>query len=363
MRTEHIPEILKTAFDIRDKGGMLYPCFVSAPGLAKTFSVKKFAQDNGLGLVILSCSTLEPPDFRGFPDKIEVDGKARLDFATPIFWPSSGKGIILLEELNRSPSSIMQCVLSLTDIRRGFDNYTLPEGWIVVANINAEDSVYETASLDPALKDRLEFFNVEFHKDSFVSFIKAAGWNKTLIRFIESGIWKFIDPESVGNIPGSKYISPRTLSRFNDYLESKSDEKFKQTFYTSILGVSVAKDFSDFENDHTILLYKDFLANKKEALAKLKAFSNVENMESQKLHIFITDLLDQESVPDKHLAEVLRVIPADQSLGLLKALEDKTKDYTISTKLLKDFPFLKDIIRPAVKYMTSEAKSSSSSSS
>src|SRR5690349_23141883 len=125
MKPTEIMTVLDVALQARRNGEVFNPLFVSAPGLGKTEITLQWAKERGLNAIVMSLASYDAPDFKGFPVTTTVNGKQRLSFALPDVFPQEGEGVIVLEELNRAPTSIMQAVLSLTDGRRGFDGYVL----------------------------------------------------------------------------------------------------------------------------------------------------------------------------------------------------------------------------------------------
>lgn len=350
MKPSEIGDILEMSLRARTNGSIFNPCFVGAPGLGKTEIIQQWAKDKGLASVTLSLSTIDPPDFKGFPNIEVIRGRQRLNFATPHFWPDEGMGVIILEEMNRSQPSIMQCILSLADARRGFDGYRLPEGWIIVASVNAEEGLCDVTTMDPALKDRFEMFSVVYDKQTHVDYMSATDYNKELQNFIESGTWSYQTPETIGNTPGAKYNSPRTFSKLNAALFAGFKPNHEQMIYDTILGGNVGKDFYNFRHNESPVMFNDLLKHEEPSLAKLVKFSDPNNYKNGMISLTVKDILDHATIKDELLAKVVRVIPVEQGVPLIRDLEIKTKDETLLTRLVKAYPDLKTVISSVRKY-------------
>jgi hypothetical protein len=76
--------------------------------------------------------------------------------------PSSGKGLLVFEELNRAPKYMQGPCLQLLTARR-LNDYVLPKGWLPVACVNPCGEGYLTDELDTALASR--FLRVEVEPD------------------------------------------------------------------------------------------------------------------------------------------------------------------------------------------------------
>jgi len=84
-------------------------------------------------------SQMDPSDLRGLP-YVTKDGKT--GWAYPSWLPTKGKGILLLDEVNLAPPLVQSSAYQLVlDGKLG--DYTLPEGWgIIAAGNRAEDKAY-----------------------------------------------------------------------------------------------------------------------------------------------------------------------------------------------------------------------------
>ena len=139
-----LKSVLKTAYRTRR------PVLLEGPtGVGKSEVVREVAQELEIGWAVLDLSLLEPPDLVGLP----VIENGRTSYASPQILPLAGNGILMLEELNRAERYIQQPALQLLTARR-LHQYTMPDGWSVVAAINPEKGDYQVTPLDPALRCR-----------------------------------------------------------------------------------------------------------------------------------------------------------------------------------------------------------------
>lgn len=146
------------------------PALLEGPtGIGKSELVQALAARLGLSFSVLDLSLLEPPDLIGLP--VITDG--RTSYAVPSALPRDGKGILMLEELNRAERYIQQPALQLLTARRLHD-YELPPGWACFAAINPESGDYQVTPLDPALKARFLHLRVRADRSSWLAWAVAA---------------------------------------------------------------------------------------------------------------------------------------------------------------------------------------------
>lgn len=132
-------------------------------GIGKSQLVGEFAAMSGIQLVVLDLSLLEPPDLVGLP----VIREGRTHYASPAELPTGGRGVLMLEELNRAEIPVMQPALQLLSARR-LHAYELPPGWTCVAAVNPEDGDYQVNRLDPALRSRFLQLSVCADRDAWL---------------------------------------------------------------------------------------------------------------------------------------------------------------------------------------------------
>jgi hypothetical protein len=358
MKPGKIKDIMDLARRARSKNFVFNPCFVGAPGLGKTEIIQEWAKENSLPFIVITSALYEAPDIKGFPVvTVDENGRQRQTTAIPDYWPSSGEGVIILEEVNRGQASVTNCFMSLLDKRRGFDGYELPKGWLVASCINPENGSCDVNNMDSALKDRFEFFNVTYDKHSFLEFMKDVGWNQTVIDFVESGAWSYTLPENISETAiGAKYISPRTISKLNAAVNSDILPEDELMVFESILGTNFGSAFYKFKHDESPITYTDLINNKKAALKKLVRFSDPNNYKSGYISITIRSILEEagdmpgkskDGITDELVAEILEAIPAEQGQVLVSQLEykrdpERAKNYDLLSKLFDKYPKIKE---------------------
>lgn len=149
------------------------------PGIGKSSIVKKVAEDKSLNLIDLRISQLAPTDIRGLP--FVQDGMAR--FAPPSFLPREGKGILFVDEFNMASPSMMGIAQQLI-LDRQVGDYTVPEGWFIVAAGNRTEDRAAVSQMPAPVANRFIHFNVESDISSWKEYAIKAGVNEQIVSFI-----------------------------------------------------------------------------------------------------------------------------------------------------------------------------------
>jgi len=118
-----------------------------SPGVGKSSVVRKVADVLILQLVDVRATLLDPVDLRGLP-RLSKDVAV---WAPPAFLPRAGAGILFLDELAQAPPLVQAACLEIC-LDRKLGEYTLPDGWSVVAASNkAEDRAGNHRVISPLL--------------------------------------------------------------------------------------------------------------------------------------------------------------------------------------------------------------------
>jgi hypothetical protein len=348
LKPTDILDILDLAMEARQRGNIFNPCFVGAPGLAKSALVQQWCRKKKIPFIDLRAAYLEAPDLIGYPTVVRKGDRDVTAHNIPDYWPTEGEGVIFLDEVNRGTTSVMNTFMQLLTDRK-VHKYELPEGWIVVAAVNPENEEHDVNTMDAALKNRLEMFQIEFDKKDFVKYMISAEWDKSIINFVDTNTWTYIPPEEISKADGSQYISPRTLEKLNTVVQANVHENksIEKIVYEAILGRNVGMAFFQFKNNEMPVSYEE-LENPRTydfAIAKLKSFADPKNYKSGHISITIKDIVDKGTINDELLAKVVLALPADQGPVLIKELAYKRKDDTILNRICKGYPEVEKYLR------------------
>lgn len=155
MKPSRVKEVLNHLVETR------WPAFLwGAPGVGKSSIMRQIAEARKLELVDIRASLLDPTDLRGIP--VVEDGLAK--WCPPSFLPSDpgSKGILFFDELNAAAPLVQASLYQLT-LDRKVGEYTLPDGWRIVAAGNRAEDASITFRMPSALANR--FIHIDFEVD------------------------------------------------------------------------------------------------------------------------------------------------------------------------------------------------------
>lgn len=368
MKPSKIPDILDLAFSARNNGYVLNVNFIGHAGLSKTEQViqwvnKQRKRNPNFIMITMRCATIEHVDLIGLPVTEIRDGKKVTDHYTPAFWPQDpdAEGVLFLDEFSRSNTSVMNCLMQLTDVSRSVGPYyKLPEKFIIVGANNPESSDYDTNTADTALKDRFVHFDIDYDHNGFVDFMETHDFCNHIQTFVKSGAWVYKEPSSLGK--EGVYISPRTWSRLNAAHKSGGlqDKTMHRQLCLSILGKGIGSEFWKFVHTEAPVTAQDLLANKSAALKKLKEQSNPNNYKGDYITITIESICKhyggrepkEGEIGEELMVEVATIIPSDLALDLLRNCGQSGKGTNTATffkDLTAKYPNLVEVLKANLK--------------
>ncbi len=149
------------------------------PGIGKSSIVAQLARKHQIDFIDVRLSQLAPTDLRGLP--VPEDGVSK--WYPPEFLPSSGRGILFLDELNMAPPA-MQGVAQQLILDRRVGSYILPQGWFVWAAGNRKEDRAAVFDMPSPLANRFLHLHVEPDFQSFKSYALSAKIHEQVIAFL-----------------------------------------------------------------------------------------------------------------------------------------------------------------------------------
>lgn len=355
MKPKDMFKVLDLARNARKQGRKYNVCFSGAPGIAKSEIVQQWTKQKYLSFIDLRGAYLESPDLIGFPSIVLKDGRQITMHNTPDFWPQDGEGVLFIDEINRSTTAVLNTFMQLLTDRK-VHKYSLPEGWMIVSAINPENETNDVNTMDTALKDRFAIYEVKYDREGFIDYMRSSQWHEDVISFVETGTFKYVDPQNVGDVAGAKYVSPRTLEMLSTALLSGLDtlgDDVELATYESVLGRNIAMGFYSFRKNETPVSYNDIIKTWSKAKSRLKKFSDPKNYRQAQISLTIRDIVDRYDEKEMNwekLGQVILAIPADQSTVLITDLSFKLKrEGDFLDDLIKNVPDVKNYLQDNLK--------------
>lgn len=236
MRTKDTIETMRSLIDSK------IPTFLwGAPGIGKSSIIKQIARENGIECIDLRLSLMDPTDLKGIPF-YERDSHSAL-WAPPSFLPREGRGILFLDELNSAAPAVQASAYQLILDRR-VGEYTLPEGWAIVAAGNREGDRGVVYRLPSPLANRFVHIEMEVNAEDWRDWALSRGIDEGVIAYIgfkNSALFGF-DPLKNER----SFATPRSWEAVHTILNSSLSKTLWLEAIAGAVGEDAAVDFLGF---------------------------------------------------------------------------------------------------------------------
>jgi MoxR-like ATPase len=160
--------------------GERVPLHIWGPcGVGKSQIVFQVANDTQREFRDIRAGQLDPVDLRGLP-RI---ASHQTEWAPPKFLPTSGKGILFLDELTSAPQMTQAACYQLVLDRR-LGEYVLPDGWVVIAAGNPASERGVHFSMPRPLRNRFVHLHLEADLPEWCQWAVRAGIRSEIIAFL-----------------------------------------------------------------------------------------------------------------------------------------------------------------------------------
>lgn len=359
MKPNEIKKVLNIAKVARKNNLNFIPLFTGAPGIAKSSVCQQWVEEQkklneNFGFIDLRAAYLEAPDIIGYPSVVNINGRQTTVHNLPEFLPTEGEGLLLLEEINRGTTSVMNIFMQLLTDRK-IHTYTLPDGWIIASCINPENEFNDVNHMDAALKNRFEIFEIDYSKTEFIEYMQEKDFDPRIIAFIKSGAWTYVKPENMGDKPGTVYLSNRNWEKLNNVIKCGIPTELTKEFFNSILGKNVGGTFYAFCYDETPVTFNDLKKSFLSSITKLIEYGKPGKYRNDLISVTVADLIrNQEEIETEKLVELMVNLPADQTVSLLQGLQKTKNNQNYTKELCESYPKLKKYLQDTFKPKESE---------
>ncbi len=233
MKASAIASALRTLVAARQ------PVFIwGGPGVGKSAIVHQLAAILKVILQDVRALLLDPVDLRGLPF-LGNDGRSK--WATPEFLPQGGSGILFLDELNAAPAMVQASCYQLV-LDRKLGEYTLPEGWAIIAAGNRESDRAVTTRMPTPLRNRFVHLEFEVDLQEWSEWAIQASIRPEVIAFLRfrQELLSAFDRDA------NAFPSPRSWEFVSRILDATPDQSIEHELFAGAVGAGAATEFSAF---------------------------------------------------------------------------------------------------------------------
>jgi len=213
------------------------------PGIGKSSIVAQIAKDQGIECIDLRLSLLDPTDLRGIPFFNSHENTAL--WAPASFLPdgSKEKGILFLDELNTAAPMVQASAYQLI-LDRKIGEYTLPDGWSIVAAGNRESDRGVVFRMAAPLANRFVHLEMETSVDDWRSWAISADIDSSIVAFIShrpDALFAFNTQDD-----NRSFATPRTWEYVNEIISSSPEEDLIMPMVSGAIGEELAASYLGF---------------------------------------------------------------------------------------------------------------------
>jgi len=215
------------------------------PGIGKSSIVSQIAKNRDIGFIDLRLSLLDPTDLRGIPFFDTKDNTAV--WAPASFLPDGSvkEGILFLDELNTAAPMVQASAYQLI-LDRKIGEYTLPDGWAIVAAGNRESDRGVVFRMASPLANRFVHLDMEPSLEDWQVWAKRSNIDETIIAFTSyrpDALFAFNTQND-----SKAFATPRTWEYVNEILLSAPEDDLLMDLVKGAIGEELAASFLGFKS-------------------------------------------------------------------------------------------------------------------
>ncbi|MCX6061733.1 MAG: MoxR family ATPase [Campylobacterales bacterium] len=211
------------------------------PGIGKSSIIKQIAYDAGIECIDLRLSLMDPTDLKGIPFYDKEQHQAL--WAPPSFLPREGRGILFLDELNSAAPAVQASAYQLI-LDRKVGEYTLPDGWAIIAAGNREGDRGVVYRLPSPLANRFVHVEMEVSVEDWREWAMKRGVDARIMAYIgfkNDALFTF-DP----TVNERSFATPRSWEAVHNVLQSTVPYVLLLEAIAGAVGKNNAVDFLGF---------------------------------------------------------------------------------------------------------------------
>lgn len=324
---------VKVALPYAFEAGVV-PCLVGIHGIGKSTAVREYTEEQGIGFIDLRLGQMEVGDLLGLPEiTTDKNGDKITVFARPKWFPTEGRGVLFLDEMNRAKRDVIQAVFQLV-LDRKLHDYKLPPGWMVVSAVNPSSEDYQTLDLsDKAFLDRFCHLKISSSYQDFISYGETKGFNKSILNFIQANPGVLRGANTEFNLEKTVEPSDRSWAAVGRLVDNKNiPDDVLNELITGLVGLSAATAFLSWKKTSEkpvdgALVLKDYKKVKKTIVEQGSAENYRPDLVNETMVQITKILMDKPKEEDpltdkeyKNLVAFLVDIPNDLFIKFNKEL-------------------------------------------
>lgn len=213
------------------------------PGIGKSSIVAQIAKEKGINFIDLRLSLLDPTDLRGIPFFNPKENTAL--WAPASFLPDSDdtQGILFLDELNTAAPMVQASAYQLI-LDRKIGEYTLPDGWSIVAAGNRESDRGVVFRMAAPLANRFVHLEMEANIEDWRNWAINTNIDSSIVAFIShrpDALFSFNTKDE-----NRSFATPRTWAYVNEIISSTPDEDLIMPMVSGAIGEELAAAYLGF---------------------------------------------------------------------------------------------------------------------
>lgn len=225
-----------------------------SPGVGKSDVVRQIAKQRNIEMIDLRLSQLDPVDLRGVPS---VDTKKHVTtWNAPDFLPTSGEGILFLDEINSAAQATQAAAYQLV-LDRKLGDYVVPPGWAIVAAGNRTTDRAIVNQMSTALKNRFTHLNYEVNNDDWCEWALRSNIEVAVLGFIRFRPMMLNEfeqrnssKEEINRIQRLKdaqaFATPRSWEFMSRVVAQQPSPDIEYELYSGIVGEGCAAEFMGY---------------------------------------------------------------------------------------------------------------------